>query len=148
MGKTENRNKSTAFYIILTIVIIAILSVAIYFIVNQSATSTSGGISTKSIKNETITAENYEEMMNKIDAEFNENDEELYYLTYSMMYYMVQDGLSSALTNSTDDSAMYTSIYGKTVQQLIDEGKTLMKENNVILEQYKESINELNDIDA
>jgi hypothetical protein len=148
MGKTENRNKSTAFYIILTIVIIAILSVAIYFIVNQSATSTSGGISTKSIKNETITAENYEEMMNKIDAEFNENDEELYYLTYSMMYYMVQDGLSSALTNSTDDSAMYTSIYGKTVQQLIDEGKTLMKENNVTLEQYKESINELNDIDA
>lgn len=41
---------------------------------------------------------------------------------------------------------MYANIYGKTVQQLIDEGKQLMEENNVTIEQMKEQLKNSNTV--
>ena len=41
------------------------------------------------------------------------------------MYYIMTDGMESALAGNEDESTMYVNIYGKTVQQLIDEGKQL-----------------------
>lgn len=146
MANHATKKKSTAVYVILTIIVIAILGVALYFILNQDTNSTSGGIFGKNIKNETITAENYEEMMDRISQEFDENDEDIYYLSYSMMYYMMRDGMSSALSGNEDESAMYSNIYGKTIQQLIDEGKQLMEENDITLEQYKENLKNTNSI--
>ena len=148
MANHEKRNRSTAFYVILIIVIIALLCVALYFILNKDAISTISGIFQPSIKNETITAENYEEIMDRIEKEFSKDDEELYYLSYSMMYYILNDGISSAFSNTTDENAMYANIYGKTVGQLIEEGKQLMEENNITIEQYKENIENLNSINS
>ena len=59
------------------------------------------------------------------------------------MYHMVQDGIPSATTLDSDKSAMYVNIYGKTVKQLIDEGKKLMKDNKVTLEEYKQGLKQL-----
>lgn len=152
------KNKSTVIYIILAIVITVILGGILYFVLNSDTTRTSGKISENSIKNETstagefleksikeetLTADNYDEIINRIDQEFNKDDEEVYYLSYSIMYYIMKDGMASAMSGSEDESAMYVNIYGKTVQQLIDEGKQLMKENNITLEEYKEKIKDL-----
>lgn len=100
---------------------------------------TNGEIFSKSVKSETITAENYEEISDKIAEEL-KDDEELYYMSYSVMYYIARDGLSAAFSNTNDESAMYVNIYGKTVQQLIDEGKQLMKDNNMTIEKFKEQM--------
>lgn len=148
MANHEKRNRSTAFYVILTIVIIAILCLVLYFILNKDAVSTISSIFQPSVKNETITAENYDEIMDRIENEFNQDDEELYYLSYAMMYHIFNDGISSAFSNTTDENAMYASIYGKTVGQLIEEGKQLMEDNNVTIEQYKEGLENLNSINS
>lgn len=148
MANHEKRNRSTAFYVILTIVIIAILCLVLYFILNKDAVSTISSIFQPSIKNETITAENYDEIMDRIENEFNQDDEELYYLSYAMMYHILNDGISSAFSNTTDENAMYASIYEKTVGQLIEEGKQLMEDNNVTIEQYKEGLENLNSINS
>lgn len=55
---------------------------------------------------------------------------------------MRQNAICIELSGSEDESAMYASIYGKTVQQLIDEGKQLMEENNITLDQYKQNLEE------
>ena len=84
--------------------------------------------------------------MNQAEQEFTEDDEEIYYLSYAVMYYIMTDGMEAALSGSEDESEMYVNIYGKTVQQLIDEGKQLMEENNVSLDEYKQKIKDLNEL--
>ena len=76
------KKKSTIIYIILAIVVIAILAVLLYFVLNRDTTIKEGETVENSIKNETIisqensqksikeevlTADNYEEIMNKLD---------------------------------------------------------------------------------
>lgn len=155
------KNKSTVIYIIIAVVVLAIIGASLYFVLNRDTTNSSEGTSensvknentaseqntSKSIKNEVITAENYEKLMNQAEQEFTEDDEEIYYLSYAVMYYIMTDGMEAALSGSEDESEMYVNIYGKTVQQLIDEGKQLMEENNVSLDEYKQKIKDLNEL--
>ena len=57
------------------------------------------------------------------------------------MYYMVKDGLSSAtLSEEQQQEAMYSRIYGKTINQLISEGKKLMADNNTTVNDYKQTL--------
>ena len=155
------KKKSTVIYIIIAVVVLAIIGASLYFILNRDTTNLSEGTSensvknentaseqntSKSIKNEVITAENYEKLMNQAEQEFTEDDEEIYYLSYAVMYYIMTDGMEAALSGSEDESEMYVNIYGKTVQQLIDEGKKLMEENNVSLDEYKQKIKDLNEL--
>lgn len=155
------KKKSTVIYIIIAVVVLAIIGASLYFILNRDTTNLSEGTSensvknentaseqntSKSIKNEVITAENYEKLMNQAEQEFTEDDEEIYYLSYAVMYYIMTDGMEAALSGSEDESEMYVNIYGKTVQQLIDEGKQLMEENNVSLDEYKQKIKDLNEL--
>lgn len=139
MANHAERRSNSLIYVIIVIIIVALLALGVYFILNHKAINTDGGIFSKSIKEETITAENYDEIMDKIEEKMRD-DEELYYLSYSIMYYMLQDGISSAFTLDSNESAMYTNIYGKTVKQLIDEGKKLMQDNGVTLEEYKQGL--------
>ena len=155
------KKKSTVIYIIIAVVVLAIIGASLYFVLNRDTTNLSEGTSensvknentaseqntSKSIKNEVITAENYEKLMNQAEQEFTEDDEEIYYLSYAVMYYIMTDGMEAALSGSEDESEMYVNIYGKTVQQLIDEGKKLMEENNVSLDEYKQKIKDLNEL--
>ena len=155
------KKKSTVIYIIIAIVVLAIIGISLYFVLNSDTTNntqanTENSINneiikseqntSKSIRNEIVTAENYEELMNKAEQEFSADDEEIYYLSYSIMYYIMTDGMQAAMAGSEDESEMYVNIYGKTVQQLIDEGKQLMEENDISLDEYKSKINDLNEL--
>ncbi len=95
-----------------------------------------------SIKNKTITAENYEDIMNSIGNELKDEDE-AYYFTYACLYYIAKDGMASAFSNPDDTQAMYARVYGKTVGHLIEEGKQLMQENDMTVERYKQSFQNL-----
>lgn len=92
------------------------------------------------IKDEIITAENYEEVMSKIG---NEWKDEAYYFTYACLYYVAKDGMAAAFSNPDDKEAMYVRVYGKSVKQLIEEGKQLMQENDMTVEKYKQSLQNL-----
>lgn len=155
------KKKSTVIYIIIAIVVLAIIGISLYFVLNSDTTNntqanTENSINneitkseqntSKSIRNEIVTAENYEELMNKAEQEFSADDEGIYYLSYSVMYYIMTDGMQAAMAGSEDESEMYVNIYGKTVQQLIDEGKQLMEENDISLDEYKSKINDLNEL--
>lgn len=145
MSNHRAKKSNTGLYVAIVIVAIILLSAGIYYIVRKDSKDTGGSIFAKSLKDETITAENYQDIMDRIEKEFNKDDEEVYYLSYSMLYYITKDGIASAFTNSVDESAMYVNIYGKTVKQLINEGKKLMRDNNVTLEQYKEQVEKSGD---
>lgn len=141
----EKKSKKKLYIIIgLIIVILGIGAVLILnFNSSDKSVDTGNSIFSKSIKNEVITAENYDEIMDKIGQEVT-SEEELYYLSYSLMYYITKDGLAVAFTNPDDESAMYVNIYGKTAKQLIEEGKQLMQDNNMTIEEYKQQLETLN----
>lgn len=142
MKKKSKKN----LYIIIGLIIV-ILGIGAVIILNfnssDKSVDTGNSIFYKSIKNEVITAENYDEIMDKIGQEVT-SEEELYYLSYSLMYYITKDGLATAFTNPDDESAMYVNIYGKTAKQLIEEGKQLMQDNNMTIEEYKQQLEKLN----
>ena len=123
--------KSNKGWIVAIIVLILVVAVALilFFVVNNN-----------NIRNKTFTAENYEELMDQIGEDL-EGSDDLYYLSYSMLYYIMRDGMAAALTGNEDESAIMVNIYGKKVQELIDEGKQLMEDNGVSLVDYKEQIN-------
>ena len=100
---------------------------------------------TKNIRKEVITAENYEEISNKIGEELKDTDD-LCYFGYACMYYIMKDGFTEEYMTSQDETLLYKSIHNKTVQKLIDEGKQLMKDNNVTIEQYKQEFQNLEDL--
>jgi hypothetical protein len=116
-------------------------------IMNSKKVATTKKTSTSSIfKNnkdyltKTITEENYEQIMNELNGELR-NNEDIYYCSYSTMYYIIKDGMASAFTNDeTLNKDMYKNIYGKTVKQLIEEGKQLMKSENITLEDFKKQL--------
>ena len=126
MENQETKSKK-GLVIAIVVVLVVALGVGGYFIFRNSF----------GIRGEKFTAENIDELMDRVSTELKDSDD-MYYLSYSMMYYMMRDGLSSALTG--DEDAMYKNIYGKTENKLISEGKDLMKENNITLDQYKENV--------
>ena len=133
-------------YIIIGIVLIGALCIGAYVLLknNDNASSTASNIiSTKSIKKEQITAENYEEISKKVTEELGDTDD-TYYFSYACMYYIMKDGFTQEYMTTQDESLLYKNICNKTVQNLIDEGKKLMKENNVTVEQYKKQLETIN----
>ena len=138
MANHGERKSNKLLWILVSLIIVVVAVIGIYFLFDN------GEETSRSIRNETITAENYEEVMNNLETEM-KYDEEIYYLSYSIMCYMFEDGFASAFTNPEDETAMYTRIYGKTVQQLIDEGKQLMKDNDMTIEKFKKSLEETNE---
>lgn len=107
----------------------------------------SSKIENKAISDIVLNKENFEEIMTKYGDTYSKNSNEYLYLSYAEIYYVTQDGFKNALnTDMTDeqkDDAMYERIYGKTINQLISEGKQLMKENNITPEQWKENMNSM-----
>ncbi len=130
MSNNENKKNNKLLYIIVVISVIAVIGIA-YIIIGKNG-----------IKNKKITAENYKEIVSEVGNKMKDKDE-LYYFTYSITYYMMKDGLASAFGAQEDESSMYVNIYGKTVNQLIKEGKKFMDENNMTIEQYKDKIQNL-----
>lgn len=117
--------------LIILIIIVAIILCAILIFKSMNSTSINS-----SKLNTIVTADNYITIGNM----FNENQDELYYFTYACLYY----SFTERLTTGIDEATAMQKIYGKTVQQLVDEGKQLMKDNNITIEQYKKQLKESN----
>ncbi len=97
---------------------------------------------TKPIREQIITANNYNDIMQEVELQIKEDDD-LYYFTYAYLYYTTTDGMSSIFMYNYDENTMFSNIYGKTIQQLIDEGKQLMKKNDMSIEKFKQEINNI-----
>lgn len=134
-----NSKPKTGLYIAIVVIVAIILIIGAWFLFGNKETV---DIFSKSIKNEVITAENYDEITKKFQEEVGESDE-LYYAGYAMFYYMMKDGMAAAFEPNADENAVYTSIYGKTMKQLVEEGKQLMKDNNVTIEQFKQGMQDM-----
>jgi len=140
---SENKsNKGLIVFIV--IVIIVVLGIGGYFLLKNKDTIPTGGNNTQTSSklNETITAENYEKLTEEIAQELGDTDN-LYYFSYATTYYIAKDGMSAAFSGNEDESAMYANIYGKTANDLIKEGKELMEENDVTIDEFKENLKKL-----
>ena len=136
---------------IISIITILVLGIGLFFIFssndkssnNSDVNSSSSGLFSKGIKDEVVTAENYQDLSSRIAPELN-NEDEAYQFVYACMYYIMQDGMSVAfdfnLTDEEKDSKTYERVYGKTVKQLINEWKQLMKDNDMTVEKFKQGM--------
>lgn len=148
----EEKGKANVVLIaIISIITILVLGIGLFFIFssndkssnNSDVNSSSSGLFSKGIKDEVVTAENYQDLSSRIAPELN-NEDEAYQFVYACMYYIMQDGMSVAfdfnLTDEEKDSKTYERVYGKTVKQLINEGKQLMKDNDMTVEKFKQGM--------
>lgn len=86
-----------------------------------------------------VTADNYESIK---DIFTEKQEDELYYFYYACLYYGMKNIFTKEYISTQDENILYQEIHGKTVQQLVDEGKQLMKDNNITLEEYKQQLQE------
>lgn len=130
----RNRERGSAIvYVIIAVIVIALAGLAIYYILEES-----------DVKNEVITAENINDILEVIEKRA-KKDDELYYVNYAIMYHIMQNGIADQSGAKKDKNELYKNIYGKTVQELINEGKELMEENSITLKQFKEGLQEPQD---
>lgn len=128
----ENRNlkKSNKGYTIIILILIIAVAAVLFFIVRNNKND---------IRSQVFSAENFEELMNEISVELHGTDD-IYYLGYAIMYNAMKEGFASAMVGGEPEEAMYESIYGRRVQDLINEGKDLMRKNDVTIEEFKEQV--------
>lgn len=145
MASHEKEKTSKGFVIAIVIIII----IAILAILMLNSDSFKQGFMegfNSSVLNEVLTEENYNEITSEVADELGDSDD-LYYLTYATIYHMAEDGISAVFSeDSEEESAMYENIYGKTSKELIEEGKALMEENNMTVEEYKNNLANSNTI--
>lgn len=152
------KNKIKVIIILITLLVVSTLiyiyrnnMINIILDISDGTSSSDNPISkiTQSViptENKTLTSENAEALL-KDYSDKNKDTDDFYYFSYAVLYNAFKNGIvSMSNTNSTntDDSVYYKNIYGKTIKELIEEGKTLMKQNNVTVEQYKKSLEDLN----
>lgn len=129
--------KGISLITLIIIVAIILCGVIIFNKMNSNNSSSSNNSSGNSSKlNTVVTADNY----NTIGNIFNDNEDELYYFTYACLYY----SFTERITTGVDENTAMQKIYGKTVKQLVDEGKQLMQDNNITVEQYRKQLKENN----
>ena len=125
----KNLKNCQGISLIILLIIVAVIICGVILIFNK--TNNNSGNSSK--LNTVVTADNY----NTIGNIFNENQDELYYFTYACLYYSFTERFSTG----QDENTAMQKIYGKTVQQLVDEGKQMMKKDNITVEEYKKKLN-------
>ena len=131
--QTNKKNSKVVVYVIIAIVVVAALIVGGFFLLKGQGDK---------IKQETITAENFETVVNKLETSMQAEDD-LYYFTYAVTYHIMEDAMKAAAEGKTDESEMYVNIYGRTVQELMDDGKRIAEENNLTIDQVKQQIDQL-----
>lgn len=136
MSRTKQKSSKVGLYLL---VIALIVGIGVYWIINRENISNPVSSFLESNKDKVITKENYDDIIAKMEENV-DSEEELYYLSYAIIYHITRDGLSSAFSGNDTQEAMYVNIYGKTIGQLIDEGKQLMQDNNMTIEKYKEQL--------
>lgn len=120
--------------IIITLIVVAILIIGGYFIFVKKVGN---------VRNKLITAENYNQITEQVTEELTDSDD-AYYFIYACITYMSEAGLTEEYLYNQNDNILFKEIYNKTVNQLIEEGKTMMEENDVTLEQFKQQVEAIN----
>lgn len=87
------------------------------------------------IENKELTEENMEDTINEYSEKMGEDSDEVYYLSY--IY------LKNALSNALTSSDPYKDMYGKTINELIEEAKEDMKNEGTTIEEFKKGLEEL-----
>lgn len=154
MARYEKSESNKGAAIVVIILIIIVIASIVYW-VNKNNNESNNDVDTNaqiaetntSVLNETITEENFDELTEEIASELGDTDE-LYYFSYATMYYMMVDGFSSAFTEEDVETAMYANIYGKTAEDLISEGKELMQENDITIDEWKANLEDIEDLSA
>ena len=123
----KNHNGETSTGFLLIILIIAIIVTIVYF---------TGG---SSIDNTVVSEDNYETISTEVAEKYGDSDE-TYYFSYACSYYIISDGFTTEYLSTQDESLLYQNIYGKTVGELIENGKDLMEENDITVDEWKETI--------
>lgn len=138
----KNGKSNLSMIIVVAVIVLAVAGIIIFTVISSK---TGIGLFTRNIKEEVVTADNYDSLLDRIEKEL-KNEDEVCYLTYAMMYNMMNDSFSASLSeNADDESIIYANIYGKTIQALIDEGKRLMSDNGVSIDDFKENIKDASD---
>lgn len=115
----------------LWVLIFAIILAIVFFIIYKN-----------NIANKILTEENCEATIEKYSSKNKETDN-YYYFNYALMYSISLDGLDNLVTTLLDNTITYKNVYGKSINQLIVEGKNQMIEQNITVEEYKNILNEL-----
>lgn len=137
-----NKKSNVLLILVVVILVIGLLGLGAYIALNSETINVNGLNIFNNIKDETVTAENYEKISDRVEQELGD---EMYYYAYACTYYIMKDGFTSEYLSTQDESLLYKNIYNKTVKQLVNEGKELMKEGNITIEQYKEQLKQIND---
>lgn len=92
-----------------------------------------------SIENTKLTKENFQSTMDDY-SKLKKDTDDIVYAGYAIMYYTMTDYMSNIFnSNATEDDA-YAQVYGKSLSKLKDEGKSLMKKNNITPKEFKEKL--------
>lgn len=104
----------------LWVLILAIILAIVFFMIYKN-----------NIANKILTENNCEATIEKYSSKNKETDN-YYYFSYGLLYNISLDGLNNLSTTS-----LCKSIYGKTINQLVIEGKNQMLEDNITVKEFE-----------
>ncbi len=135
MKENRSKNVKKALFIVLTIIVVLVLIAGGYFIFVKNG----------NVRNRLITKENYTKITEQVTEQLKDSDD-AYYFIYACINYMSKSGLTEEYLNSKDDDLLYKDIYNKTVQNLINEGKTMLDKDGRTLEEFKNQVDIINNL--
>lgn len=123
----RKQNDTTATTVIC--IIIAVVSLTLFIIL----------IKNNSIENIILTKDNLQETMDNY-SKMKKDSDDIVYVVYALLYYTTIDYMYNIFNLDAAEENAYMRVYGKTIKELKNEGKSLMEENNVTVKQFKESL--------
>lgn len=150
--KKENKQKETKKSdkviksVVITVIILALIGLLVWVIINAKKE-----YKANSYLDTVLSSENYDEMINEFNKNMKKDEEpgykdEYYYFNYAFNSHMFDDAASTVSQNPEENTtipAQFKYIYGKTINNVIDEGKKLMEEKHFSLSDYVNYLNSL-----
>ena len=132
--------------VVITVIVLALCGLLIWVIINAKKE-----YKATSYLDTELTSENYDEMIKEFNKNMKKDEEpgykdEYYYFNYAFNSHMFDDAASTVSQNPEENTtipAQFKYIYGKTLNNVIDEGKKLMEEKHFSLSDYINYLNSL-----
>ena len=146
-SKNEEANSDNVIKtVVIIVIVLALIGLLVWVIIKAT-----NAYKPTSYLDVALTSENYDEMVNKFNKEMKKENEpgykdEYYYFNYAFNSHMFDDAASTVSQNPEENTtipAQYKYIYGKTIHNVIDEGKKLMEEKHFSLSDYIDYLNSL-----
>ena len=146
-SKNEEANSDNVIKtVVIIVIVLALIGLLVWVIIKAT-----NAYKPKSYLDVALSSENYDEMISKFNKEMKKENEtgykdEYYYFNYAFNSHMFDDAASTVSQNPEENTtipAQYKYIYGKTIHNVIDEGKKLMEEKHFSLSDYIDYLNSL-----